>query len=114
MGQDSEVIYDISHITGIGSPVFNETVVLAPTDGMLTEEQAAERAGVSRKQIRKLINAHRLEATDYGTGKRHHYRIKPEALAAMQGRAVEPQPAPRQRRSRVTAPPSRRSIFPRV
>jgi len=85
---------------------------LAP-DGLLTEEQAGRIAGVSRKQIRKMILAGRLEAADYGTGKRKHYRIKADALASLQSRPCEPLPAPRQRRCRAAAF-SVQSIFPRV
>jgi hypothetical protein len=39
-----------------------------------------------------------LEATDYGTKGKHLYRIKPEALAALNSPASEPAPLPRQRR----------------
>jgi hypothetical protein len=81
-------------------------------DGLLSEEQAATVAGVSRKQIRTMILSGRLEADDWGTGKRKHYRIKVEALAKLQPRPAEPRPQPRQRRSHVArAAPS---IFPNV
>jgi excisionase family DNA binding protein len=79
----------------------------------LTVVQAAKHKGISDKQIRKLIESGRLKAENVGTGKRKHYRIALEALAAIEPPPAEPRLAPRQRRtSRPTA--STRSIFPRV
>ena len=42
---------------------------------LLTEAQAAREAQVDRRTIRKLIDAGRLRASNFGTGKRRHYRI---------------------------------------
>lgn len=89
----------IEEICGIGDePQFAAVQSPQPADALLTEEQAARIAGVSRKQIRKMILAGRLEAVDWGTGKRKHYRIKADALAALQARPGEPRVTPRQRR----------------
>jgi excisionase family DNA binding protein len=81
----------------VPDPVSIPIPVLSSPDALLTEEQAAELAHCSARTIRRLIRAGRLDATDYGTGKHHNYRISPSALA----RLNDPQPKPaRQRRSR--------------
>ena len=57
-----------------------------PLDGavrLLTEQQAADLAGVHRKTIRRLIEQGRLKAADYGTAGQHNYRIHPCALAEL-------------------------------
>jgi excisionase family DNA binding protein len=79
---------------------------------LLTEEQAAEYAGVNRKTIRKLILAGRLEASNYGTKRKQHYRIHPDALANIKP-VPPPAPIPRQRRRR-TLPTESDSWLPRV
>lgn len=80
---------------------------------LLTEEQAAEYAGVSRKTIRRLIESGRLEASDYGTGKRRHYRIHPDALTHIKPVPAPPLPQPRRRRAGAM-PASLIHLFPRV
>jgi len=70
-----------------------------PADGLLNEAEAASRAGCSARTIRRLIKSGRLEATDYGTGKHHNYRIAPDALA----RLNDPQTKSRRQR-RVRRP----------
>lgn len=50
---------------------------------LLTEKQAASFAGVDRKTIRRLIEAGRLPAADYGTGKKKLYRINPDDLLSI-------------------------------
>ena len=57
---------------------------------LLTEQQAADAAGVHRKTIRRLIEQGRLKAADYGTARQHNYRIHPDDLAR-----VAPIPAPK-------------------
>ena len=51
---------------------------------LLSEKQAAEMAGVSRKTIRRLIEKGRLKAADYGTGHHRNYRIHPDDLASVE------------------------------
>lgn len=77
----------------------------------LTEEQAAQVAGVDKQTIRRLIEKGRLKATDFGTGKRQFYRIAPEDLMAvtprLQDESLQPQEAiapPTRRRRRVRQP----------
>ncbi len=48
---------------------------------LLTEQQAADAAGVHRKTIRRLIEQGRLKAADYGTSRQHNYRVHPDDLA---------------------------------
>jgi hypothetical protein len=71
----------------------------AAPDALLGEAEAGAKAGCSARTIRRLIATGRLEATDYGTGKHHNYRIAPAALA----RLNDPQPKTR-RRCRATRP----------
>ena len=67
---------------------------------MLTEQEAAERVKVSPRTIRRLIQAGRLEAVNFATGReRARYRIHPDALARVTPPA-EPAEAPRRRRRR--------------
>jgi hypothetical protein len=73
-------------------------------DALLTEAQAGRIAGVSRKQIRKMILAGRLEAVDWGTGKRKHYRIKAEALAKLNEIKTPAACEKRRSHSRVSSP----------
>jgi len=61
-----------------------------PQSKLLTEEQAAEAAGVDRKTIRRLIESKRLPAADYGSGKKHMYRIHRDDLT----RVMKDPPAP--------------------
>ncbi len=51
---------------------------------LLSEDEAAEAAGVDRKTIRRLIEAGRLAAADYGTGKKKLYRINRDDLPTVQ------------------------------
>lgn len=62
-----------------------------PARPLLTEQQAADLAGVSRRTIRRLIEQGRLAAADYGTASQHNYRIHPDALADV-GAAAEGEP----------------------
>jgi excisionase family DNA binding protein len=83
----------------------------------LSLSDAAKALGLSVKSVRRLIKSGRLSAVDSGTGKRKHYRIAADALAAIQNpaAAVEPIKLPRQRRA--TAQPARSSpgdIRPRI
>jgi hypothetical protein len=85
------------------------TTVMPPPvspDALLTEEQAGRIAGVSRKQIRKMILSGRLEADDWGTGKRKHYRIKAEALARLNEIKTQAACEKRHSRSRASRPAS--------
>ena len=42
---------------------------------LLTETQAAKEAQVDKRTLRKLILLGRLRALDFGSGKRHRFRI---------------------------------------
>jgi excisionase family DNA binding protein len=64
----------------IATPVEQPDV---PGDGLLSESQAARRAGVSQKTIRRCIKRGELQAVDYGSGGKHLYRIAPAALEAL-------------------------------
>lgn len=105
-----------------------------PAKLLLTEQEAAQIAGVSRKTIRRLIEQGRLEASDYGTAGQHNYRIRPDALANL-GMNAAPAPAkeppqaampaaeitppvpalrPRERSRRQSAPQTAAAYLPRV
>jgi excisionase family DNA binding protein len=56
---------------------------------LLTETQAAREAQVDRRTIRRLINDGRLRALDFGSGKRHYFRINPADLRAVLKRPEE-------------------------
>jgi excisionase family DNA binding protein len=71
---------------------------------LLTEAEAAVAAKVSKKTIRRLINAKRLRATDYGTAGQHNYRIDPADLGRIEPQATEPTPLPRGRRRQSASP----------
>lgn len=79
------------------------TKAKSESDGeLLTEEQAAKIAGVSKRTIRRLITSGRLQAKDYGTGAKHYYRIEQAALAELQTKGIatvngKRQPTPRKR-----------------
>lgn len=78
---------------------------------LLTLKQAAAEAQTSVKTLRRLIQAGRLKAIDYGTkGGRHDYRVAPEALANV---LPAPEPQARVRRRRSVAP-ALQSFLPRV
>lgn len=72
---------------------------------LLSEAQAAQAAGVSRKTIRRLIEKGRLRAADYGTGGHHNYRINPSDLVIVQagsaGDGGDEAPTPPGRRARA-------------
>lgn len=67
---------------------------------LLTEQQAAEVAGVSRKTIRRLIEQGRLPAADYGTAGQRNYRIHPDALANVKPATASAEPLSASRRRR--------------
>jgi excisionase family DNA binding protein len=93
-----------------------QTPVASPDD-LLNEVDAATVAGVSRKTIRKLIKDGRLDAADYGTKEKHHYRIKREALANISPPAEKTAPLPRQKTrqpNRHAATAALRDMLPRV
>jgi excisionase family DNA binding protein len=72
-----------------------------PNATLLTESQAAAAAQVDKRTIRRLIETGRLQALDFGSGKRHHYRIDPAELHAVQPVVDKPAitpPLPRRRR----------------
>jgi excisionase family DNA binding protein len=121
-GSDTVEIVEVPYLASlvrqreISIPVPDETPP-ENTNGLFTEAQAAKKAGVSTKTIRKLIKAGRLEAVDYGTKGRHHYRIKAESLAAINQPAPKPLPIPRQSRRRSnqqSATAALSDLFPRV
>lgn len=92
-----EIAPDVTTLTS--SP--DTTKQPAASVRLLTEQQAATAAGVSRKTIRRLIEQGRLVAADYGTATQHNYRIHPDALANVQS-APKPgsEPMPPARHSR--------------
>jgi excisionase family DNA binding protein len=74
-----------------------------PNVTLLTESQAAAAAQVDKRTIRRLIQGGRLRAIDFGSGKRHHYRIDPAELHAVQPVGEKPAttlPSRRPRRHR--------------
>ncbi|MGE5607803.1 MAG: helix-turn-helix domain-containing protein [Bacillota bacterium] len=76
---------------------------------LLTEREAAERTGVSRWTIRKLIEGGKLTAMNFGTPRRKIYRVDPAALLAMQPVQA---PTPRERRQRRYHPTTPQSSGP--
>jgi excisionase family DNA binding protein len=75
-----------------------DSVQHQPNVNLLTESQEAAAAQVDKRTIRRLIENGRLRALDFGSGKRHHYRIDPADLYMVQP-AVEKFPiTPLQRR----------------
>lgn len=89
---------------------------------LLTEDQAAGLAGVSKKTLRRLIKSGRLQAKDYGTGSRHNYRIDPTALASLNNAGPQKaantasKPAPPHRRftPRSACAKSQSALLPQV
>lgn len=83
---------------------------------LLTVQEAAREAKVSSRTIRRLIQSGRLQASDFGTGgRRHDWRITPQALATVSPVAASPMPParPTRRRHRPSPPPTGRfSIWP--
>jgi len=67
---------------------------------LFTEHEAALATKVSERTIRRLIEAGKLRATNYGMGKKKLYRIDPADLLNVQPFVVI-EPEPRRRRSRV-------------
>ena len=67
-----------------------DSVQNQPNATLLTESQAAAAAQVDKRTIRRLIETGRLRALDFGSGKRHHYRINPAELQAVQPVAEKP------------------------
>jgi excisionase family DNA binding protein len=55
-----------------------------PPQGYLTLDQAADRLGLSRKTVLRLVKAGKLPAVNVGTGNRPNYRIDPVTLAEFQ------------------------------
>lgn len=84
---------------------------------LLTEAQAAREAQVDRRTIRRLIVDGRLRAADFGSKKRHYFRIDPADL-----RAITPLPTPpptpprcsRRRRRQFSSPAPLTSYLPTV
>lgn len=80
------------------------TVQQAPSElDILSIAEAADVAGVSARTIKRLIKNKRLNASEYGTGKRKNHKIKRADLTAVAGeaKAVEARaamPPPRSRR----------------
>lgn len=112
-GEFAKLVNDIGHKPA--SPTPSQSIAKAAE--LLTELQAARRAGVSSKTIRRRIQEGRLDAVDYGTDARHNYRIKPDALATLDTPvALQPiLPAPRRRPNRQSADAvSLMSLLPRV
>jgi excisionase family DNA binding protein len=78
---------------------------------LLTEMQAAREVQVDRRTIRRLIRDGRLRALDFGSGKRHRYRIDPVDLRALGTQrerdhsplTTPPSPAASRRRRRPAA-----------
>ncbi len=85
-----------------------------PGELLLTVAQAAKRAQVDEKTIRRLIETGRLRASPFGAGsKRKNYRIDPADLAAVKPDAEQTrvdQPRPRRRQ----APSSAAAFLPQV
>lgn len=72
----------------------------------LTEYEAAKETRVDRRTIRRLIQSGRLRATDFGSRRRHVYRIQRADLQTIQA-------APdAQYSSQATQPRRRRRRFP--
>src|ERR1700736_3831473 len=85
--------------------------------GLLTEAEAARKAGVSQKTIRRCIESGRLPVLDYGTGSKHLYRIEATALAALEAPAkLQPAAAsiPQRRRPIRQVASSAAAYLPRV
>jgi|GEM_PF-648753 len=57
---------------------------------LLTEREAAERAKVHPRTIRRLIDAGKLPAVNYGLGRKRIYRIDSAALFQVQPVFVAP------------------------
>jgi excisionase family DNA binding protein len=83
---------------------------------LLTEAQAATAAQVDKRTIRRLIQDGRLRAVDYGSGKRHHYRINPDDLTDIKPPStLTPLPrAPRRRPARASFSSSISAYLPTV
>lgn len=64
---------------------------------LLTEQEAADRAKVSLKTIKRLIAQKRLDFVSFGTGLKKKVRITEEALEHVRP-ALEPTPPPLRRR----------------
>ena len=82
----------------------------------LTETEVAQMVKVSKKTIRRLIQAGKLPAANWGTGKRSNYRIHVDDVAAFGRRdqADDPRPARIRRRHRPPLPTSVEAYLPRV
>lgn len=92
-----------------------QTASPAATQGpihLLTEQQAAALAGVSKKTIRRLIEQGRLKACDFGTGTQHNYRVHPDELFRVASipltnpEPTQPSPQVRPRRRQPASPVS--------
>jgi excisionase family DNA binding protein len=91
----------------------SDPVQHGPNLTLLTESQAAAAAQVDKRTIRRLIQTGRLRALDFGSGKRHHYRIDPAELYSVQP-VVEKTPItpPSPRRLRHQPPCSLSAYLP--
>jgi excisionase family DNA binding protein len=72
-----------------------------PVGSLLTEEEAAAIAKVSKWTVRRLIERGVLKASNFGTDKHKVYRIHPDDLRAVQCPVPPPPPEPRVRRRRI-------------
>ena len=89
--------------------------VSTDSDVMLTEGEAAIKANVSQKTIARLIRDKRLDATDYGTGGKHLWRIHPDDLRKVKSlNASQGVPVLSPVGRRIKRRPSNLSIFPLV
>src|SRR5258708_1599000 len=88
-----------------------------PASQLLTESQAARLAQVDKRTLRKLIEAGRLRAMDFGTGKRRHFRIDLadlKTIPAASQSTQTPSPRPRRRGPSLPLPSSVSAYLPTV
>jgi hypothetical protein len=72
---------------------------------------------VDKKTVRRLIETGRLRAIDFGSGRRHHYRIDPDDLrtvATAFSNAPTTSPTCRRPRRRVASSNSADAYLPSV
>jgi excisionase family DNA binding protein len=85
-----------SHPALLGMRPWNEAAALWDVEGMvlLTIEEAASRAKLSPRTIRRMIRNGVIQAQPFGSGsRRHRWRIPEDALVLKLG-TTSPQPAP--------------------
>lgn len=71
-------------------------------DALLTEQEYADQVKVGWRTIRRLIQSGRLEASDFGTGTHHNYRIAADAVPAPVTKQVASGPISRRRKMPVS------------